>query len=55
MDAGRHGDRVAARLHELEEGALAEHVLEHDAVGAQEELRFTGLEHLVLGVVEVAS
>jgi len=54
VDGGRHRDGGAAGLHELEEGALAEHVLEDDAVGAQKELRLAGLELLIFRVVEVA-
>ena len=51
---GRHGDRVAPRLHELQHGGLAQHVLEDDAVGPQEEIALAGLQLLVLGIVEVA-
>jgi hypothetical protein len=54
VDRGRHRDALAAGLHELEHAGLAQHVLEHDAVGAQRELAVPDVELLALGIVEVA-
>ena len=38
VDRGRHRDRGPPRLHELQHGGLAQHVLQHDAIGTQEEI-----------------
>ena len=54
MHRGRDSDLVAPRLHELEQAGLAEHVLEDDAVGPEQQVALAGLELLVLRIVEVA-
>ena len=48
------GCRGLARLHELEDGHLAGHVLQADAVGAEVEVALAGEKVGVAGVVEVS-
>ena len=54
VDRGRHRDLVAARLHELQQSGLAEHVLKHDAVGPQQQIALARYEFLMFGIVEMA-
>ena len=54
VDRGRHRDSLTARLHELQHGRLAEHVLQHDAVRAKEEVALAGFHRLVLRIVRVS-
>ncbi len=53
MDRGRHRDLVAPGLHELQEPRLPQHVLEHDAVGTDQQVALPRLQFLVFGIVEV--
>jgi len=53
VDRGRHRDAVAPGLHELEQPGLAQHILEHDAVGTQEEVALARHHVLALRVVQV--
>ena len=54
VDGGGDGGRGLARLHELEDGHLAGHVLQTDAVGAEVEVALAGEKVGVAGVVEVS-
>ena len=54
VDGGGNGGGGLARLHELQDGHLAGHVLEADAVGAEVQVALAGEEFGVAGVVEVS-
>jgi hypothetical protein len=51
VDRGRHRDALPPRLHELQHRGLAEHVLQDDPVGAEEQVALAGFHLLALGVV----
>src|SRR6266540_6899373 len=53
VNAGGHGGPGAARLHELEHGCLAQHVLEDHAVGPQLDVRLAALHPSRGWIVEV--
>jgi hypothetical protein len=54
MDRGWHRDAVSLRLHELQQAALAEYILEHDAVGAELQVAAAGFQVGGVRVVEMA-
>jgi hypothetical protein len=53
VNGRRHGNPLAATLHELEHAGLGQHVLKNDAVGPQQQVALARNEILVLRVVEV--
>ena len=54
VHGGGHRRALPPGLHELEHHRLPQHVLEHDAVGAQVEIAAAGHQLLALRVFEVA-
>jgi hypothetical protein len=54
VDRRRHGDAFAPGLHELQHAALAENVLEHDAIRTQRQVAAARLQLRAFRIVEVA-